>query len=156
MKEEYQVIAVVLTVLVIGIVGLLLTDGLPGVKSGTIVNSDYLMSYGDLYVDNYNADLYLNGTLDENYLYKIGTSGKYRMLYRIWKLPISKNDKTLINSSFPGRISNSSLSQKGVESSLVKSLGPSSSPWRLASWSRRCFPAHPDPARPFCWRCCWD
>jgi len=43
----------------------------------------------DVYVDSYRADLYLNGKIEENFVYVITESGKYRMLYRNWQPPLS-------------------------------------------------------------------
>ena len=48
------------------------------------------ISLGDVYVDSYRADIYLNGTLEEQFVYDIGASGKYKMLYRSWKMPLSE------------------------------------------------------------------
>lgn len=42
-----------------------------------------------IFVQSYRADLYLNGTLQENYVYRIEEANRYRMLYRPWKLPLS-------------------------------------------------------------------
>ena len=42
-----------------------------------------------VYVQDYKADLYLDGTLDESFVYKIDAADKYRMLYRNWKMPLS-------------------------------------------------------------------
>ena len=42
-----------------------------------------------VYVQDYRADLYLDGTLDESFVYKINSADKYRMLYRNWKMPLS-------------------------------------------------------------------
>ena len=42
-----------------------------------------------VYVQDYRADLYLDGTLDESFVYKIDAADKYRMLYRNWKMPLS-------------------------------------------------------------------
>lgn len=44
---------------------------------------------GSIWVDRYSADVYLNGTLKETFQYAIRQSGKYRMLYRNWKTPLS-------------------------------------------------------------------
>ncbi len=35
-----------------------------------------------IFVQSYRADLYLNGTLQENYVYRIEEADRYRMLYR--------------------------------------------------------------------------
>ena len=50
---------------------------------------------GDVYVDNYRADIYLNGTLAERFVYRIESSGKYRMLYREWKMPLSAQNLSI-------------------------------------------------------------
>ena len=44
---------------------------------------------GSIWVESYSADVYLNGTLQETFLYNVRQSGKYRMLYRNWKTPLS-------------------------------------------------------------------
>lgn len=44
---------------------------------------------GDVYVDSYRADICLNGTLDEQFVYAVDASKKYQMLYSSWKLPLS-------------------------------------------------------------------
>ena len=41
-------------------------------------------------VKEYQATIYLNGTLVEDYLYDIRVSDRYRMLYRSWKAPVSQ------------------------------------------------------------------
>jgi uncharacterized membrane protein len=82
-------------------------DGFPrnvsDVKGKTLsANADYNVSLdsaqenaplpgtlGSIWVESYSADLYLNGTLKETFLYTIRESGKYRMLYRNWKTPLS-------------------------------------------------------------------
>jgi uncharacterized membrane protein len=80
---------VIAAVLFIGLLGLLLTGGLPGwVEAGLPV--DMVTAGKDVYVDDYSADLYLNGTLKENFIYRINAPDKYRMLYRSWTtLPVS-------------------------------------------------------------------
>lgn len=79
---------VIAAVLFIGLFGLLLTGGLPGVEVG--LPSGSVVAGKDVYVDSYSADLYFNGTLKEKFIYNINTAGKYRMLYRSWTtLPVS-------------------------------------------------------------------
>ena len=78
MNDERQAAAVIGLVILIGLVGLFLTGGVPGVKAF----SEMSFNLGDVYVDNYRADIYLNGTLAEQFVYRIESSGKYRMLYR--------------------------------------------------------------------------
>jgi len=75
LSEKRQLAILLLVVLVIGSAGVLLAAALTG--------------YGDVYVDHYRADLYLNGTLEETFRYEIEASGKYRMLYRVWEAPLA-------------------------------------------------------------------
>ncbi|HSD58080.1 MAG TPA: DUF2207 domain-containing protein, partial [Methanotrichaceae archaeon] len=88
MSETRQAAIVIAAVLFIGLLGLLLTGGLPGVEAGLPAGS--VIAGKDVYVDDYSADLYLNGTLKESFIYNIDAAGKYRMLYRSWTtLPVS-------------------------------------------------------------------
>ncbi len=88
MSETRQITIVIASVFLIGLLGLLLTGGLPGVNVG--IPSGSVIAGKDVYVDSYSADLYLNGTLKERFIYNINTAGKYRMLYRSWTtLPVS-------------------------------------------------------------------
>ena len=43
----------------------------------------------DITVGNYTAKYYADGTLLEEYVYDVKTSGKYRMLFRSWEAPLS-------------------------------------------------------------------
>lgn len=47
------------------------------------------MAADGIWIKSYQADLYLNGTLEEKFVYQIEDANKYRMLYRSWKLPVS-------------------------------------------------------------------
>lgn len=88
MSETRQLAIVIAAVLFIGLFGLLLTGGLPGVEIG--LPSGSVVAGKDVYVDSYSADLYLNGTLKEKFIYNIEAGEKYRMLYRSWTtLPVS-------------------------------------------------------------------
>jgi uncharacterized membrane protein len=88
LSETRQAAMVIAAVLFIGLLGLLLTGGLPGVKAG--LPADIVIAGKDVYVDDYSADLYLNGTLKESFIYNIDAADKYRMLYRSWTtLPVS-------------------------------------------------------------------
>ena len=91
MNDERQAAAVIGLVILIGLVGLFLTGGIPGVKAF----SEMSFNLGDVYVDNYRADIYLNGTLAERFVYRIESSGKYRMLYREWKMPLSAQNLSI-------------------------------------------------------------
>lgn len=85
MNEERHAAIYIGLVLLVGIIGFFLTGGIPGVKPSIEMG----ISLGDVYVDTYRADIYLNGTLAEQFVYRIVPSGKYRMLYRSWKMPLS-------------------------------------------------------------------
>jgi uncharacterized membrane protein len=86
MSEERQAAAWIGLVFLVGLVGLFLTGGLPGM-GGSFASG---VTLGDVYVDSYRADIYLNGTLVEQFVYDISASGKYKMLYRSWKMPLSE------------------------------------------------------------------
>ncbi len=91
MNDERQAAAYIGLVILIGLVGLFLTGGIPGLN----VLSETSIGLGDIYVDNYRADIYLNGTLAEQFVYRIEASGKYRMLYRTWKIPLSTQNMSV-------------------------------------------------------------
>ena len=85
MEEGRQAAGLIGLVLLVGLVGLFLSGGSFGIS-----NTSLGIGLGDVYVDSYRADVYLNGTLEEIYVYRIGASGKYRMLYRnIRNMPLS-------------------------------------------------------------------
>ncbi|MGB7545315.1 MAG: DUF2207 domain-containing protein, partial [Methanothrix sp.] len=85
MNEERHAAIYIGLVLLVGIIGFSLTGGISGVKP----NIETGINLGEIYVDDYRADIYLNGTLAEQFVYRIVPSGKYRMLYRSWKMPLS-------------------------------------------------------------------
>ena len=91
MNDERQAAALIGLLILIGLVGLFLTGGVTGLK----VLSETSFGLGDVYVDNYTADIYLNGTLAEQFVYRIEASGKYRMLYRTWKIPLSTHNMSV-------------------------------------------------------------
>ena len=76
MGEIKQLAILVIACLIIGIVGIVLVAVLPPVFEG------------DLAVSSYEATLYGNGTLTEQYTYDVKTSGEYHMLYRSWEEPL--------------------------------------------------------------------
>lgn len=84
MREEWYIIVLITSVFLIGAVGLLLTEVMIGFHSSDTENISQktLSVRDDVYVYQYSADFYLNGTLEERFIYQISTSGKYRMLYR--------------------------------------------------------------------------
>ena len=77
MEETKQLAILVIAGLIIGIVGLFLVTAAPALFEG------------DLVVTSYDAVLYDNGTLTEQYTYDVKTSGEYRMLYRSWEAPLT-------------------------------------------------------------------
>ena len=68
MSETKQLAVLVIASLVLGILGLALVTAIPSLFEGNLV------------VDSYDAVLYENGTLTEQYTYDVKTSGQYRML----------------------------------------------------------------------------
>ena len=78
MSERRKILAIVVVTLFIGIIGLSLILGLTGNIGG-----------GDVYVEDYTATLYPNGTLVEVFKYRINKAN-YRFLYRNWEVPLSK------------------------------------------------------------------
>lgn len=84
MREEKQLSILLVAVFLIGAAGLFITGNMPGLAS--VSNQGYDRP---VYVEDYRADFYLNGTLAERYDYQINQAGKYRMLYRNWKVPLT-------------------------------------------------------------------
>ena len=89
MREEKQIMTLISSVFLIGIVGLYFTGSF-GATTKEVNSKTSFSIAGDVYVEDYRADLYLNGTLEESFLYKIRKSGQYRMLYRNWKVPVTQ------------------------------------------------------------------
>ena len=87
MSEEKKMIKFCIIVFVIGVLGVLL------------VNSIGNISFSDVVVKNYEANLYIGRdlTLEESYNYELLADNKYRMLYRDWKASLVYND----NPKFP-------------------------------------------------------
>ncbi|HID96572.1 MAG TPA: DUF2207 domain-containing protein, partial [Thermodesulfobacteriaceae bacterium] len=79
MNENKQIALLIIVVTVTGLSGFFLAGDMHG-----LVKACGLVSCGDVYVENYRAELFLNGTLKENFVYEIERSGIYRMLYRNW------------------------------------------------------------------------
>lgn len=87
MREERQIAVLIVSVFLIGAVGLLLTEGMIGSAANETEDASQqpLSVHDDVYVYEYSADFYPNGTLEERFVYQISASGKYRMLYRNFK-----------------------------------------------------------------------
>ena len=64
MSETRQIAGIVIVTLVLGIVGLILITVIPPLLQGNLV------------VDSYEATLYDNGTLHEQYIYNVHSSGE--------------------------------------------------------------------------------
>ena len=79
MAETKQIVTLVLLTLLVGISGLSLINYLPPLFEGDVV------------VDEYIVTLYPNGTLMEDYTYEVKVSNQYRMLFRSWDAPLSKD-----------------------------------------------------------------
>jgi len=77
MSEAKQLAITLTSVVAIGIIGLSLAQYIPSIL------------VGDVFVKEYHATFYLNGTLVEDYIYEIKEPDKYRMLYRVWNAPVS-------------------------------------------------------------------
>ena len=77
MSEIKQLALLVIATLVLGIIGLGLITVIPPLFEGNLV------------VDSYDAVLYKNGTLTEQYTYDVRISGEYRMLFRFWEAPLT-------------------------------------------------------------------
>lgn len=92
-EEEQQITALMIAVFVVGLVGLYLMGGIPGLALENI-------NLGNKYVDDYRADLYLNGTLNEQFRYHLDGSYLNRV-YRPWPYPLSfqKLDRPYVEAS---------------------------------------------------------
>lgn len=78
MREEKQLIVLFTAIFIIGIAGYLAADYIPYSR--------------DLVVESYNATFSPGGYLTETYLYNVGISGRYSMLFRVWKAPLIAPD----------------------------------------------------------------
>lgn len=87
MREEQQIAALMVAVFIIGLGGLFLMGGIPGFASESI-------SLGSSYVDDYRADLYLNGTLDEHFKYRI-EDPSLNIISRSWPYQLSFSDQDI-------------------------------------------------------------
>ncbi|AIJ05149.1 hypothetical protein JH146_0298 [Methanocaldococcus bathoardescens] len=110
MKEEKKMIIFCSVIFVVGVLGIFL------------VNSSNGIGYADIGVKNYEANLYIdkNLTLEEKYTYEILIDGRYRMLYRDWKVPLTYNN----NLEIPYiKVSNLSASSKNMVGYVVDYKG---------------------------------
>ncbi|MGC8831825.1 MAG: DUF2207 family protein, partial [Thermoproteota archaeon] len=81
MAEKRELFKLVSIVLIVGIIGLVLINYVPS-----------LFDENEVEVEQYDATLYANGTLIEEYVYNVKVPGKYRMLYRTWDAPLALED----------------------------------------------------------------
>jgi len=79
LAETKQIATLILLTLLVGISGLALVNYLPSLLEGNVVVNEYVVT------------LYPNGTLVEDYTYEVKVSNQYRMLFRSWDAPLSKN-----------------------------------------------------------------
>jgi uncharacterized membrane protein len=82
MSEAWQIASLLIIVSLIGGMGLMAVAYPPKI---------HFIS-GDVAVAEYEATFYLNGTLLERYTYRVDAAGKYRMLYRVWDVPLTLED----------------------------------------------------------------
>ncbi|MCZ7380299.1 MAG: DUF2207 domain-containing protein [Candidatus Methanoperedens sp.] len=82
MSESRQIITLLIVVALIGLSGLFIVDSLD-------IGGPCSLGCSEVYVDSYRGDLYLNGTLDEKFIWEIKEPGKFRMLFRTWKVPLT-------------------------------------------------------------------
>ena len=78
MSEERQLIVPFAVIFIIGVAGYL--------------TAAYLPYSGDLVVESYDVSFSPLGHLTETYLFDVGISGKYSMLFRVWKAPLIAPD----------------------------------------------------------------
>ncbi|XRO74734.1 DUF2207 family protein [Methanocaldococcus sp. 28A] len=109
MKEEKKIIIFCSVVFIVGVLGVF------------FVNSN-IMELSNIYVKNYEANLYIgkNLTLEEKYTYVILVDGRYRMLYRDWKVPLTYNESLEIPYI---RVLNLSASSKNMVGYVVDYKG---------------------------------
>jgi len=74
MSETKQLAILFLVVILIGVVAYFVAE--------------FINYSGDLIVEKYAITLSLDGSLRETYVYDVSISGKYTMLYRVWKVPL--------------------------------------------------------------------
>jgi uncharacterized membrane protein len=79
MSENRQILTLVGITLVIGIIALALMGITP------------TLGEGDAYVESYRVEFYPNGTLEEDYSYRLNTN-ENRFLFRVWDAPLSTSD----------------------------------------------------------------
>ncbi|MFZ3166376.1 MAG: DUF2207 domain-containing protein [Candidatus Methanoperedens sp.] len=83
MSEERQLIVPFAVIFIIGIAGYLTAAYIP---------YSYIPYSRDLVVESYNVSFSPEGYLTETYLYNVGISDRYSMLFRVWKAPLTAPD----------------------------------------------------------------
>jgi uncharacterized membrane protein len=81
-SEKSQLAALVIGALVLGIIGLIAVTVIPPLFNGNLA------------VNSYEATLAEDGSLQEHFTYDVGSSGQYRMLYRVWEVPLVFDGKS--------------------------------------------------------------
>lgn len=84
MREEQQITALMIAVFIVGLAGLFLMGGIPGLASEGM----NLGETNEVSIDEYKADLYLNGTLVEHFTYNQGKP-LFGKVFRLWDYPLS-------------------------------------------------------------------
>jgi uncharacterized membrane protein len=77
LSEQRQIFTLVAVALVLGVVGLVVLEYLPGVFRDD-----------SAYVESYRATLYPDGRLEEEFTYRLNED-RFRMLFRLWRAPLS-------------------------------------------------------------------
>jgi len=78
-EEKRQITTLLIIAIAIALGACLLALVIPGLFEGDLVIADY------------QAELREDGTFTETYLYEVKVSGRYRMLFRYWDDPLSRN-----------------------------------------------------------------
>jgi uncharacterized membrane protein len=77
--EKKQIAILIAVAFGIGIGACILAVAIPGLFEG------------DLVIAEYTAELGVNGSLTERYVYEVKAADTYRMLFRYWEDPLSKD-----------------------------------------------------------------
>jgi len=93
MGETRQLAIFLLITTLIGVVGLTLAQYLVwNVRFASVNTGGSEYATAPAIVEEYRATIYLNGTLVEEFTYQVWKSNELRMLYRLWKVPVSLDE----------------------------------------------------------------